>query len=321
MIKPEDAEFHFTSESHWQWAETIALPFNVPQANISGIIYVLARPMLGVCLSDISLHDRLSDLWEEQLYIDNQQHLPCPKSLLDIDLPNGLKIKATDPVKQYHALYEGIDDTRLDLNFKALGEPYDINDPEMDPTAAKRLAPAWDSSWSGHYEVTYHVQGELTVRGKRYAVDCIDTGDRSWGPRPERDNSSVIWWHASFGEDLTIHLFTGHDIAQHREMTPHISGYVLENGKVYGLVDSHGIQEYRQALPMGGELSVTDVRGKTFNLSYSALNSSYWAPYPSNTYLQSYMRVNHNGKIGYGVQQIGLSRAYATRHRDAIKLR
>lgn len=131
----------------------------------------------------------------------------------------------------------------------------------------------------------------------------------------------VIWWHTSFGEDLAIHLFTRHDIAQHREMTPHISGYVLENGKVYGLVDSHGIQEYRYALPMGGELGITDVRGKTFHLSYSAPNSSYWAPYPSNTYLQSYMRVNHNGKIGYGVQQIGLSHAYATRHRDTIKLR
>ncbi len=75
------------------------------------------------------------------------------------------------------------------------------------------------------------------VRGKRYAVDCVDTGDRSWGPRPERDNSSVIWWHASFGKDLTVHLFTDHDIATTAEMAPHISGYVLEKGETYGLVD------------------------------------------------------------------------------------
>lgn len=321
MIKPEDFDFHFTADSHWQWAETIALPFHIPEAKINGIIYVLTRPMLGVCLCDISLHDRITDLWEQQLYIDNQQHLPCPKSLLDFSLPNGLTLKTIEPLKHYHAVYEGIDETRFDLEFKALHEPYDINDPDMDPTVAGRLKPAWDSSWSGHYEATYKITGELIARGKRYKVDCIDTGDRSWGPRPERDNSSVIWWHGSFGEDLTIHLFTGHDIANTSKMGPHISGYVLENGEVFGITNSTGQQEYRGATPMGGELEVTDVRGKKTTMTYSPLTTSYWAPYPSNTYLQSYMRVNCEGRIGYGIQQIGLSRAYLSRHRDAILTR
>lgn len=321
MIKPEDADYHFKPDSDPQWVETIALPFHVPEAKLNGIIYVLTRPMMGVCMCDVSLHDRLTDLWEEQLYIDNQQHLPCPKSLLDIDLPNGLKLKAIEPLKKYHAVYEGIDDTRFELEFTALHEPFDLNDPDMDPTAAKRNKGAWDKAWSGHYEVTYHTTGELVARGKRYTVDCVDTGDRSWGPRVERDNSSVIWWHASFGKDLTVHLFTGHDIAHTAEMAPHVSGYVLENGKVYGLVDSKGQQEYRRAVPVGGELTVTDIRGKSFTMTYSAINSNYWAPYPSNTFLQTYMRVNHAGTIGYGVQQIGLSRAYLTRHRDALRQR
>ncbi len=321
MIKAEDMDFHHTPESHWQWVETIALPFHVPETTVNGIIYLVTRPMLGVCACDVSLHDRITDLWEEQLYIDNQQHLPCPKTLKDIALPNGLKLKALEPLQGYHARYEGIDDTRFDLHFRNLHAPYDINDPAMDPTAAKRNGPAWDTSWSGHYEATYRVSGELIVRGKRYTVDCVDTGDRSWGPRPERDNSSVIWWHASFGEDLTVHLFTGHDIARTNTMGPHISGYVMEKGEVYGIVDSRGTQEYRKAVPMGGELEVTDVRGKKFLLTYSALNACYWAPYPSNTYLQSYIRVACNGKLGYGTQQIGLSRAYLTRHRDAIRAR
>lgn len=104
-------------------------------------------------------------------------------------------------------------------------------------------------------------------------------------------------------------------------MGPHVSGYVMERGKTYGLTASSGTQEYRGAVPVGGRLSVTDVRGKTFDLTYSALNSSFWAPYPSNTYLQAYMRVNQAGRIGYGVRQLGLSRAYLTRHRDAIRTR
>jgi hypothetical protein len=321
MIHPEDCDFHFKSDSHWQWVETIALPFHVPEANINAALYVVARPMLGVCMADVSLNDRITDLWEEQLYIDNQQHMPCPKSLKAFTLPNGLSIEATEPLKRYHVKYEGIDDTRLDLNYTALHAPYDINDPLMDPMAAKRAGPAWDSSWSGHYECTYRVKGELIARGKRYTVDCVDTGDRSWGPRPERDNGAVIWWHASFGEALTVHLFTAHDLARTNTMGPHISGYVLENGELYGITESRGTQEYRRAVPMGGELEVTDVRGKTFRLTYSTMNACYWAPYPSNTYLQAFLRVACNGQVGYGTQQIGLSRAYLTRHRDALRAR
>jgi hypothetical protein len=230
-----------------------------------------------------------------------------------------LRVKAIEPTRSYHVVYEGIDETRFDLHYQAIHEPYDLNDPEMDPMAARRAGGAWDTSWSGHYETTYRITGELVARGQRYAIDCVDTGDRSWGPRVERDNSSVIWWHASFGEDLTVHLFTGHDIARTAAMGPHVSGYVLENGKTYGLTDSRGTQEYRRAVPMGGELEVTDVRGKRFAMSYSALNACYWAPYPSNTFLQTFMRVNCQGRIGYGVQQMGLSRAYLTRHRDAIR--
>jgi hypothetical protein len=321
MIRPEDFDFHFTDDSHWQWAETIALLFSVPEANINVNVYVVTRPRMGVCMADITIMDRLSDLWEDQLYIDNQQHLPCPDTMRKFSLPNGLSFEVIEPLKLYRLTYEGIDDTCFDLHYRALHTPYDINDPSMDPTAAARNGPAWDSSWSGHYEQTYRITGSLTVRGKTYAVDCVETGDRSWGPRPERDNSSVIWWHASFGETLTVHLFTGHDLAHRNEMGPHISGYVLELGEVYGIVSSEGTQEYMHAMPMGGRLSVTDIRGKTFDIVYSTVNGCYWAPCPSNTYLQSSLRVSCGGMIGHGVQQLGLSRAYLTRNRDALRLR
>jgi hypothetical protein len=321
MIHPKDCDFHFTNESHWQWVETLALPFSVPEADINAIVYVLTRPMLGVCMSDITLIDRISDLWEEQLYIDNQQHMPCPKSMRDFTLPNGLSFHTIDPLKRYRVAYQGIDDTSFELDYCALHAPYDINDPDMDPTAAKRIGPAWDSSWAGHYEQTYLITGKLVVRGKSYAVNCVDTGDRSWGPRPERENSSVIWWHASFREAVTVHLFTAHDIARTAVMGPHISGYIFEGGKIYGLTESRGVQEYRKAIPMGGEVQVTDVRGKNFAFTYSTVNSCYWAPYPSNTYLQASMRVAHEGRTGFGVQQMGLSRAYQTRNRDAIRAR
>jgi hypothetical protein len=321
MIKPEDFDFHFKPDSHWQWVETIYLAFNVPQANLNGGVYILTRPMLGACMCDVTVNDRLAFLWEDQLYVDNQQHLPCPKSMSDFSLPNGVTFKVIEPLKHYKLTYQGIDDTRFDLEYFSLHAPYDINDPAMDPMAAKRQShhgEAWDSSWSGHYDMKYRVKGEIVVRGRRYAVDCLDGGDRSWGPRVERDNSSVLYLGAGFENDFAVHLFTGHDISKTAEMGPHISGFILEDGKTYGITESRGKQEYFKAVPIGGEFEVTDVRGKKFAFTQSAVNCSYWAPYPSNTYLQTLMRVNYNGKIGYGFQQMGLSRAYLTRHREAI---
>lgn len=325
MIRAEDFDFHFKADSPWQWAETLALPFCIPAANINVIVYLVTRPKLGVVMCDVTMLDRIAPLWEDQLYVDNMQHLPCPETLTKFSLPNGLSFEVIEPLKLFRLNYEGIDDTRFDLQYRALHEPYDINDPAMDPTAAARQGPAWDASWSGHYEQTYHITGSLTVRGQSHAVDCVETGDRSWGPRAERDNSAVIWWHASFGEALTVHLFTGHDIATRTALGPHVSGYVLDKGEIFGIVSSEGEQEYMGAMPMGGRLSVTDVRGKTFDLTYSTVNGCYWAPCPSNTYLQSSMRVTCVGPdgvvAGHGVQQLGLSRAYLTRHRDAIRTR
>ena len=101
----------------------------------------------------------------------------------------------------------------------------------------------------------------------------------------------MIWWHASFGEALTIHLFTGHDIATpRRALGPHVSGYVLEDGKVYGIVSSEGDAGIPPCDADGRKLSVTDVRGKTFDVTYSTVNGCYWAPCPSNTYLQASLR-------------------------------
>ncbi len=321
MIRPEDADYHVKPDSHWQWVETIALPFCVPDANINVIVYVVTRPMLGVCMADITIIDRISDLWEEQAYIDNQQHMPCPEKLSDFTLPNGLTVKAVDPTRHYRVEYDGIDDTSFRLDYHALHTAYDINDPTLDPLAAARNGPAWDSSWSGHYEMTYRITGELVLRGKRHVVDCVETGDRSWGPRPERENASVIWWHVSFGEALSCHMFVKHDIATTNEMGDLISGYILEDGTLTGLVAARGRQDYRGAMPMGGEVSVTDARGRTFDFTYSTVNGCYWAPYPSNTFLQSSLRASHRGLIGTGAQQLGLSRAYLTRHRDAIRQR
>lgn len=319
MIKPEDADFHTPPTDDFRWCETNPLLFNIPEARISGVLYVVTRPVLGVCMSDITVQDRYSSAWEDALYVDNQQHLPCPKSLLDYALPNGLSVRVPQPLKHYEFRYEGIDDTLIELDFKALMDPYDMNDPVMDPLAASRQAHGWSKAFGGHFEITGRVTGTAILRGKRYAVDCIDTLDRSWGPRQERDNASVIWLHGSFGEGLTIHALIASDPAHTDEFGALISGYVLEDGQVYGLTACTGRTERQGVYPMSTWMQVTDIRGRQFELTAAAVSCSPWAPTPAMVYTQALMRWHCKGRIGHGVQQEAMSRAYLTRHRDAMR--
>jgi hypothetical protein len=325
MLEDKDFDFHHRPDSHWQHVDTLYSTFSIPEANIDGGVYVLTRPVLGVCMSDISIRDRISQVWEESAYLDNQQHLPCPKSLLKYTLPNGVSVEAKDSFRHYQISYQpGIDDTSLTLDYVCLHDPYVMGDPEKDPVAAKRGgmseegATFWGGGGAGHYDATYHVTGELILRGKRYDVDSVETCDRSWGVRPERESGLVHWWHVSFGKRLTCHIFARHDLANEPKWGALLSGYILEDGATYGLVEARGISEWWKALPMGGEVEVIDTRGKRFRFSYSTMAGNYWAPYPSATYVHSMIRANHNGEIGYGVHELSLNRHYLTRHRDAI---
>ena len=318
MIHPEDADFHHNAESPYDWCETNFFPFSIPEARISGGFYVLTRPKLGVCMSDVTVQDRITQSWEQQLYVDNQQHLPCPQSLVDYSLPNGLSIRASTPLKNYQIDYVGIDDTELHLGFTALMPPFDMNDPAQDPKAEGRIGKSWGAAFNGHYEITGRITGKARIRGKDYDVDCIDTLDRSWGIRKERDNANAIWLHGSFGEDLTIHALVGLDPAKTQAFGPLISGYVLDNGEVFGLTELTGVSERSGIYPMSSYVKATDVRGRTYEFTGATINAAPWAPYPSIIYVQCYMRWNLDGRIGYGIQQDVLSRAYLSRHREKL---
>ena len=277
-----------------------------------------SKPKLGVCMSDITIQDRIVTAWEDQIYVDNQQHLPCPQSLLDYQLPNGLSVRAVEPLQRYLIDYVGIDDTEIHLEFRALMAPWDLNDPVTDPLAAQRIGQGWDKAFSGHYELTGHITGEARIRGKTYQVDCIDTADRSWGVRDDRGVTNITWLHGSFGEHLTLHAMALIDPARDANFGGLISGYVLENGQAYGLVSMTGRSERSGMYAMSTLLEAVDVRGRRFQITGATMNAGPLGPWPAVLYVQHFMRWNCNGEIGYGVQTDGITRAYATRNRDAL---
>ena len=319
MIKKEDIEFHTGFTDDVQACETNFFPFAVPSERISGNFYCVTRPSLGICMSDMTIQDRIAPLVQRQLYVDNQQHMPIPKSLANYTLPSGLSVNAVDPFKRYELRYEGYADTLIELEWNSLMEPYDCNDPEMDPLAAPRIGESWDKSWSsGHCEFTGHVHGTARIRGKNYKVDYIGTADRSWGVRRERNLGNLLWTHGAFSKNLAFHAMTDMDVANEKGYGKPLSGYILEDGEVIPLVDIKGIHSTYGVLIMGAELNLTDVNGRVFTVTGHALNAAPWAPSPGGMYSQSLMQWNYKGEIGYGYLQHGFGNGYILDNREKI---
>ena len=60
MVKEEDAEFHARDPKDYDWAETRFISFSIPEEQLFGNVYVLARPNVGAVISDITIQKGFS---------------------------------------------------------------------------------------------------------------------------------------------------------------------------------------------------------------------------------------------------------------------
>jgi hypothetical protein len=315
MITAQDSEFHLRDASKWRWTETTPLIFSVPEAGILGNLYVAARPGLGVALSSIAVGQGFCRQPYDMDFTDAQMHLPCPESFTNYTLANGLSVEVTKPPTEYRFTYEYRlgDSCSFDLTFRALHEPFDATDPDHNPMLSQapdeRLGDEWGNPSangehpSGHYEMMGHITGELTLRGKRYAVDCYDVMDHSFGPRTETSKRAVSFISAVFGEDYGLHLAVPTDINEGETTYDGFRlGYVLEDGELFGVVNAVVVASSgTDMLPMNSHIRATDVRGVEHELYGAAIAGHPWYSFnPSHVCFQSLMRWHHGSRVGYG---------------------
>lgn len=320
MIAAEDAEFHAVPPEHQTtWAETNYFPFFIPEAGLSGAIYNVFRPGLGICLSDVTIFDRCARHWEGLAYTDNQQHIPCPPSLTHYALRNGVDVEVLDAPQDYRIRYDGIDDTSLTFEFRGLMRPQDFNDPDQDPMAHPKAGSggSWDKAFDGHFDMTGHASGDLVLRGERHRIDCLATMDHSWGPRAERNNGSAVFLQAHFDRDLSINALLMLDPAAMERCGPLLHGYVMRNGQVRGLISGEGHSIRNGLFPDRFAVTLHDEDGQRYALEGSFETWAPWAPYASVLYYQGMVRWEHAGRIGTGAYQEVLSRAAIARHKLA----
>ncbi|MGQ0844729.1 MAG: DUF7064 domain-containing protein [Sporichthyaceae bacterium] len=264
MITPQDARLHTPSSPTPAWAETNYWGFHVPGTDYFVNIYALFRTNLGVVQTMVAINSRRAGAVWEGDYWDFQAHVEIPDGfdMLDYRLDSGLAVKAIEPNVRYEVSFDDGEGTSIRFDYRALMAPFDIHDPEMDPMAGE----AWGDAYNGHFDQTGVFTGELTLRGQRMPFECVSTWDHSWGIRPERHRSSLSWLHAHFGEDLAIHAMLAYDPADRAGTMTLTHGYVLEDGAVYGLTGGTGSTSHDGWYPAGKDLTLTDGRGRQWNL-------------------------------------------------------
>ncbi len=305
MIVDQDADFHPRDPSDRTWTETTFLPFFIPEPGIFGNVYVLARPNVGVAISSILISEGLCLQPYEVDYTDAQMHLPCPTSFRKYTLDNGLSVEAVDGPSGYHFSYRSkLGSCEFDLDFKALHKPFDPQDPKENPLAeAAAHDPRVGLAWAnGHFEAKGHVTGSLTLRGRRYEVDCYEGMDHSWGPRPELGTRSVSWISVNFGPELAMHLAVPLDLEDGKVRYDKIRfGFAVENGQVHALTDARIDAERAQLVPTAIRIYATDVRGKQYEIHGSAVAGHPWYSFnPCHVSYQSVMRYRWGNLTGYG---------------------
>lgn len=240
MIRDEDAELHGTEPDQPTWAETNFFGFYNAEERLNVGVYALFRPNLGVVSSTICMNSRRAVTPWEADFCDMRAAMPIPasRSLLDYKLLNSLHVRCLTPNKVWHITYDDEQGTSIDVRYVALMPAFDIHDPEMDPMCGSKSAAgkfSWGTAYNGHFDQTGVFEGKVRIRGREVPIECVSTMDHSWGPRPERGKPNMSWLHAHFSKELAVHGIFGFDQSRNGDELWLAHGYVLENGRVFGL--------------------------------------------------------------------------------------
>lgn len=321
MITAADLEFHHDATADHTWAETYFLPISVPEADLFAFVYVCARPVLGVMGSCIRVTGAVTGTEWEALYDDNQEHLPCPERFSLIDAPNGLRVEAVDPPREYRIDYVGYDDTEIHVRWSGIMEPWDIHDRGRNPLAGATEEERWAASsmgsgYKGHFDMHGRVTGEITVRGTTYPVDAIDRMNHSWGPRPTLDVPSMNALWGSFGEELGFRLHCHLDLDAPAGQDQRLAhGYLLDAGEVLAVTDLRMRTNRVGIVPIAVDLEVTDERGRTWTFRGQPVNGAPWRSYLATVTWLGLFRWLYGERVGYGCAQEVRSLREETRRR------
>lgn len=301
MITASDFDFHPSDPADLSWTETQFMIFSVPEANISGNLYVVARPNLGICHSSIEIHRGLCfEPWNIH-HNDAQMHLRCPEVFSNFTLDNGLSFKALN-ARDSDYKYTALDgNCALELSFRGVCDPFDPHDPMDFPQDTSTHMDGYQGWNNGHMESTGRITGWLRLRGKEYAVDCIDGMDKSWGPRNDWGAKGASWIHIELGEGLGAFLVMGLSFVE-KDVSygPFKYGFLVENGQRRPLTAATLTAKRHAMLVTSADATFEDDRGNRYEARGVTVAAAPWYNFnPSCAAFQTLMRWECRDRVGY----------------------
>ncbi len=177
-IVARDDDFHDEEMSdRWWETETNWFSWNVPERKLGGWTYCQARPNAGLCNGGAWVWDDSGAYPWELRYRAEYSGLQLPpreeRDMRDFEWPNGVHVRALEPLTRYAITYADPGALELELEFEA------IMTPNPHPTGVFPFVKGT------HFDQAGHLTGTMVLRGERVSIDCFSVRDRSWGPRPQ----------------------------------------------------------------------------------------------------------------------------------------
>ena len=280
-------------------SETQYLGFSVPEAGIHSYSYMWHRPNLGVVTGGTFVFQGIKQ-WMVQSEICDM-HTFMSDSSIKNDLheyryDNGYGVKVLEPLKHLHQTYS--DPARgnsIDLHHRALCPPIVFGDGK-------------------HFEQPMKVTGEVTLRGKRYEVDCYNVRDRSWAkPRSEEPMSAppMSWMTGVFDDEYAFNCSVFDQIEGNPELPaemvlPHdrtlIAGWIRRDGEVGRIVEAtkQVTRDPVNRRALGVNFQARDDLGRELDVRGTLVASCPWQTWHNTIIFIVLMRWECDGKVAYG---------------------
>jgi|TARA_B110000967_G_scaffold210036_1_gene269773 hypothetical protein len=321
MITINDFKFHERDVSDRTWTETLFIIFSNAEHAVSGNIYCVARPNMGVIHSSIEIHKGFSfQPWQID-HNDAQMHLPCPQNYSDFTLENGLSFKAHSASElEWH--YKSLDgNCEVDLSFEAVCRLIDTHDPEDNPQAGQSKVQGYDGWNNGHMEGKGQIEGRLLLHGQEYDINCVDGINKSWGPRNDWGSRGASWIHVDLGKDLNAFLVLEVNF-DNKEMVygPFKYGYIVKGGERQAIVNARMKAERKDMLVTRVVVEMEDDNGEVYVVRGTSIAGAPWYNFnPATCAFQTLIHWESGKRSGYShiADFVGhgyLSRGMADKH-------
>jgi len=283
-IGPEDESFHAPPTDDPYWTETAWYSFWNEDRRLSGLLYPMFRPNLGVASCAVYVWDDTSDRPWAVPYGRSQWHLPMPSGdVTNLELA-GLRYRCVEPLQKWELAYVDGDHVTLELTYSALFEPHAVG---VGPDR-------------GHFDQAGRVTGTLTLDREDIPIDCLSMRDRSWSVRADSGDIRAGYSYGTASAENAFHTMSF--LAGEHEIV--VAGYLVRDGVTSDVISgSRWVDTRDQARPVRVRVEATDALGRTLEACGECVNRLAFQSSPNLFAWMSLTRWDFDGHEAWGEDQ------------------